>query len=178
MKRSDGKGDNLFLSSILALKPDTGEYVWHYQTTPGESWDYTATQHIMLADLTIGGQARRVVLQAPKNGFFYVLDAATGKLISAEKYIPLDWAERVDLATGRPVFAKNAYYPKGSPSTPMPGPFGGHNWQPMAFSPKTGLVYIPSHRACATMAPPAGPTARPRLFRRPRAPPAPPPSES
>ncbi len=101
--RSNGKGDNLFLSSILALKPDTGEYVWHYQTTPGDSWDYTATQHIMTADLVINGEKRHVVMQAPKNGFFYVLDAASGKLISAEKYAGVNWAEKIDLATGRPV---------------------------------------------------------------------------
>ena len=144
--RSGGKGDNLFLSSIVALKPETGEYVWHYQTSPGDSWDYTATQHIMLADLNIGGQPRRVVMQAPKNGFFYVLDAKTGKVISAEKYIPADWAERVDLETGRPVIAENAYYPAGHPATPTPGPYGGHNWQPMAYSPKTGLVYFPTHQ--------------------------------
>ena len=144
--RSGGKGDNLFLASIVALRPDTGEYVWHYQTAPGDSWDYTATQHIMLADLRIGGQQRRVVMQAPKNGFFYVLDAATGRLLSAEKYIPLDWAERVDLATGRPVMAENAFYPVGHPVSQLPGALGGHNWQPMAFSPKTGLVYIPAQQ--------------------------------
>jgi PQQ-dependent dehydrogenase (methanol/ethanol family) len=103
--RSGGRGDNLFLSSIVALRPDTGEYVWHYQTTPGESWDYTATQHIMLADLKIGAETKRVVMQAPKNGFFYVLDAATGKLISAAKYAPVDWASKIDLVTGRPVEA-------------------------------------------------------------------------
>jgi quinohemoprotein ethanol dehydrogenase len=142
--RSGGKGDNLFLSSIVALKPETGEYVWHYQTTPGESWDYTATQHIMVADLPIGGATRRVVMQAPKNGFFYVLDAKTGTLISAEKYVPVDWAERIDLATGRPVEAPWARYPQGQVSTQTVGALGGHNWQPMAFSPKTGLVYIPA----------------------------------
>ncbi|WP_411287452.1 PQQ-dependent dehydrogenase, methanol/ethanol family [Phenylobacterium sp.] len=142
--RSGGKGDNLFLSSILALRPDTGAYVWHYQTTPGESWDYTATQHIMVADLTIGGATRRVVMQAPKNGFFYVLDAATGKLVSAEKYVPVDWAQRIDPATGRPVEAPFARYQKGGVSTQLVGALGGHNWQPMAFSPKTGLVYIPA----------------------------------
>jgi len=143
-RRSGGKGDNLFLSSILALKPDTGEYVWHYQTTPAESWDYTATQHIMLADLNIGGQPRKVLMQAPKNGFFYVLDAATGKLLSADKYVPVDWAERVDLATGRPVEAAFARYENGAVSSQMSGALGGHNWQPMAFSPRTGLVYIPA----------------------------------
>ena len=142
-KRSDGKGDNLFLSSILAVRPQTGEYVWHYQTTPGESWDYTATQHIMLADLKIGGKPRRVVMQAPKNGFFYVLDAATGKLISAEKYVPVNWADHIDPKTGRPVEDPRSRYLKAA-SHQASGPLGGHNWQPMAFNPKTGLVYIPA----------------------------------
>ncbi|HVJ30844.1 MAG TPA: PQQ-binding-like beta-propeller repeat protein, partial [Gammaproteobacteria bacterium] len=100
--RSPGGGDNLFLSSIIALKPDDGSYVWHYQTTPGESWDYTATQHIVVADLTLDGTQRRVVMQAPKNGFFYVLDAATGALLSADKFAAVNWASGVDLATGRP----------------------------------------------------------------------------
>ncbi len=142
--RSGGKGDNLFLSSIVALNPETGAYVWHYQTTPGESWDYTATQQIMVADLPIGGARRRVVMQAPKNGFFYVLDAKSGQLLSAEKYVPVDWAERVDLKTGRPVEAPDARYPAGTTSHQMTNGLGGHNWQPMAFSPKTGLVYIPT----------------------------------
>ena len=101
--RSGGKGDNLFLSSIVAVKPDTGEYVWHYQTTPEDSWDYTATQQMILADLEIGGRMRKVLMQAPKNGFFYVLDRATGELISAETIVPINWATRVDPATGRPV---------------------------------------------------------------------------
>ena len=142
--RSGGKGDNLFLSSIVALRPDTGEYVWHYQTTPGESWDYTAVQHIMLADLKIGAETRRVVMQAPKNGFFYVLDAATGKLISAEKYTPVNWASRIDLKTGRPIEAAFARYDNGTTSHQVVGALGGHNWQPMAFNPKTRLVYIPA----------------------------------
>jgi PQQ-dependent dehydrogenase (methanol/ethanol family) len=144
--RSGGKGDNLFLSSIVALRPETGEYVWHYQTTPAESWDYTATQHIMLADLKIAGADRRVVMQAPKNGFFYVLDAKTGALISAEKFVPVDWAERIDLKTGRPVEAPGARYPAGSISQQASSALGGHNWQPMAFNPKEGLVYIPAMR--------------------------------
>lgn len=143
IKRSGGKGDNLFVSSILALKPDTGEYVWHYQTTPGESWDYTATQHIILADLTIGGQPRKVLMQAPKNGFFYVLDRATGQLLSAKNYVPISWASGVDMATGRPVENPQARYANGV-SLQTPAPFGGHNWHPMAFNPKTGLVYIPA----------------------------------
>ena len=142
-KRSDGKGDNLFVSSILALKPDTGEYVWHYQTTPGESWDYTATQHIILADLTVEGAPRKVLMQAPKNGFFYVLDRATGELISAEPYVPITWATGVDKATGRPIETPGARY-RDAPSLQVPAPFGAHNWHPMAFNPKTGLVYIPA----------------------------------
>jgi quinohemoprotein ethanol dehydrogenase len=144
--RSDGKGDNLFLSSILALKPDTGEYVWHYQTTPADSWDYTATQHIMTADLTINGEKRHVVMQAPKNGFFYVLDAATGKLISAEKYAGVNWAEKIDMATGRPVDNPGTRYLSGGLSRLAVGPNGGHTWQPMAFNPQAGLVFIPAHR--------------------------------
>ena len=143
-KRSDGKGDNLFLSSILALKPDSGAYVWHYQTTPGESWDYTATQHIMLADLPVGGgKPRRVVMQAPKNGFFYVLDARRGTLLSAEKYVPVNWAERVDPKSGRPVENPKARYLEAQ-SLHITGPLGGHNWQPMAYDPKAGLVFIPA----------------------------------
>jgi quinohemoprotein ethanol dehydrogenase len=144
--RSDGKGDNLFLSSILALKPETGEYVWHYQTTPGDSWDYTATQHIMTADLTINGEKRHVVMQAPKNGFFYVLDAATGKLISAERYAAVNWAEKIDIATGRPVENPATRYLGGGLSRLAAGPNGGHTWQPMAFNPQEGLVFIPAHR--------------------------------
>jgi len=141
--RSPGGGDNLFLSSIVALKPDTGDYVWHYQTTPGESWDYTATQHIILADLTIAGKPVKALMQAPKNGFFYVLDRATGKLISAKNYVPQTWTTGVDMATGRPIETPNARYGKGM-NLGMPGPLGGHNWQPMAFNPGTGLVYIPA----------------------------------
>jgi quinohemoprotein ethanol dehydrogenase len=142
--RSPGGGDNLFLSSIVALRPDTGEYVWHYQTTPGDTWDYTATQHMILADLTIGGAPRKVLLQAPKNGFFYVLDRATGALISANNFVPVNWAAGVDPATGRPVENPDARWPGKSPFFQLPGPLGAHNWHPMSFSPETGLVYIPA----------------------------------
>ena len=141
--RSPGGGDNLFLSSIVALRPATGEYVWHYQTTPGESWDFTATQHIILADLEIDGQLRKVAMQAPKNGFFYVIDRETGELISAENYVPVTWANGVDGETGRPVETANARYTDG-PILMLPGPAGGHNWQPMAFSPESKLVYLPA----------------------------------
>ena len=140
--RSPGGGDNLFLSSILALRPDTGEYVWHYQTTPGESWDYTATQHIILADMELGGKTRKVLMQAPKNGFFYVLDRTDGTLISAEKYVNANWATHVDMETGRPVEAPGSRYEE-APFLLFPSYLGGHNWHPMSFSPDTGLVYIP-----------------------------------
>jgi len=141
--RSPGGGDNLFLSSIVALNPDTGKYVWHYQTTPAETWDYTATQHMILADLEIDGSPRKVILQAPKNGFFYVLDRENGELISAEPYVKTTWASHIDPETGRPVEIEGARYEDG-PALVMPAPLGGHNWHPMAYSPETGLIYIPA----------------------------------
>ena len=144
--RSEGKGDNLFLSSIVALRPDTGEYVWHYQSTNGESWDHTATQQIIIADLTIDGAKRRVLMQAPKNGFFYVIDAATGKLISAKNFTDITWATHVDLKTGRPVETPSARYEEtGKPFHSAQNPNGAHTWHSMAFSPQTGLVYFPIH---------------------------------
>ncbi|MFK8030751.1 MAG: PQQ-dependent dehydrogenase, methanol/ethanol family [Gammaproteobacteria bacterium] len=143
--RSPGGGDNLFLSSIVALKPDTGEYVWHYQTTPGETWDYTATQHMILADLPIDGKTRKVIMQAPKNGFFYVIDRATGEFLSANNYVPVNWATHIDIESGRPVEVPDARYPGKKPYFQVPGPIGGHNWHPMAYNPQTKLVYIPAN---------------------------------
>ena len=141
--RSPQGGDNLYLSSIIALRPATGQYVWHYQTTPGDSWDFTATQHMILADLKINGRTRKVLMQAPKNGFFYVLDRATGELISAEAYAEITWAKGIDKTTGRPIENEAARY-RTSFSLQKPGPLGAHNWQPMSFNPQTGLVYIPA----------------------------------
>ncbi len=141
--RSAGKGDNLFLSSILALDPDTGAYKWHYQENPGETWDFTATQQITLADLEIDGKTRKVAMQAPKNGFFYVIDRSNGKLISAEPYAQQNWAERIDLATGRPVEKPEARF-ADKPYVIFPSGIGAHAWHPMSYSPLTGLVYIPS----------------------------------
>lgn len=141
--RSPGGGDNLFLSSIVALNADTGEYRWHYQTTPGEQWDWDATQTMILADLKIGGRTVKALLQAPKNGFFYVIDRATGKLISAEPYAEINWAKRVDLTTGRPVEIPGARYESGK-AIVTPGDWGAHSWVPMSFNPRTGLVYIPT----------------------------------
>jgi PQQ-dependent dehydrogenase (methanol/ethanol family) len=161
--RSPGGGDNLFLASIVALDPDDGSYVWHYQTTPGETWDFTATQPIIVADLDFGAasaadaqagaqvpgtERRRVVMQAPKNGFFYVLDAATGALISADPFVPVNWASRVDLVTGRPVENPAARFDRtGEPAVVTPTGRGAHNWQPMSFSPRTGLVYFGSRHS-------------------------------
>ncbi|MCP5166976.1 MAG: PQQ-dependent dehydrogenase, methanol/ethanol family [Pseudomonadales bacterium] len=143
--RSEAKGDNLFVSSIVALRPATGEYVWHYQTTPGDAWDYTATQHIIVTTLPIDGKPRRVVMQAPKNGFFYVLDAATGKFISAGKYGMVTWAKGINPETGRPIVDVEAadYWTNDEPKTVFPGSQGAHNWPPMSYNPRTGLVYIP-----------------------------------
>ncbi len=142
--RSPEGGDNLYLSSILALRPDTGELVWHYQTTPADNWDYTAVQQITLADLAIDGKPRKVLMQAPKNGFFYVLDRTTGELLSAKNYVEVTWATHVDMKTGRPVENKIATYDDET-QTIKPSPLGGHNWQPMSYNPKTGLVYIPAN---------------------------------
>ena len=144
--RSQGRGDNLFLASIVALDPDDGSYVWHYQTSPGETWDHTATQQIIVADLTINGTLRRVVMQAPKNGFFYVLDAKTGALISAAPFTEISWATHVDKETGRPVETPQArFYRTGQPFTSLQPPNGAHTWHSMSFSPVTGFVYLPIH---------------------------------
>jgi quinohemoprotein ethanol dehydrogenase len=141
--RSPSGGDNLYVASILALHAKTGRLAWHYQTTPGDQWDYTATQKMILADLEIDGRERRVLMQAPKNGFFYVLDRETGELLSAKPYVPVTWASHVDLKTGRPVETGRADY-DDQPRMVFPGPAGGHNWHPMSFSQETGLVYIPA----------------------------------
>lgn len=140
--RSPGGGDNLFISSIVAVKVDTGEYVWHYQTTPGDQWDYTATQDMILATVPIGGKDRRVIMQAPKNGFFYVLDRQTGELLSAEPYVPTTWATRVDMATGRPVETPGARGDQGQVII-SPSWLGGHSWQPMSYTPRHNIAFVP-----------------------------------
>ena len=143
--RSAGEGDNWFLSSIVAVDADSGEYKWHYQTTPGEGWDYTATQHMILADLKIKEIVRKVLIQAPKNGFFYVLDRETGELLSAENFVDINWASHVDLETGRPVVNPEAQYWKtGKTTFVSPAFLGAHNWHPMSYSKDTGLVYLPA----------------------------------
>ncbi len=141
--RSNGTGDNLYLSSILALNPANGELVWYYQTTPGDSWDFTAAQHIILADLDIKGQKRKVLMQAPKNGFFYVLDRTNGKFISADPFVYVNWARGVDSITGRPVENEGVHYETVNTDI-SPNYNGGHNWHPMAYNPALGLVFIPA----------------------------------
>ncbi len=141
--RSPGGGDNLFLCSIVALDPDTGEYKWHYQTTPGESWDYNSTMDIVLADLTIDGEEVKAILHAPKNGFFYVINRANGKLISAKPFVETSWATSINLETGRPVEVENIRYENG-PAYITPGANGAHSWQAMSYNPNTGFAYIPA----------------------------------
>ncbi len=147
--RSPGGGDNLFLSSIVALRPETGEYVWHYQVVPSETWDYTATQHMILADIEWQGRARKVLMQAPKSGFFMIIDRITGEFLSAEPFAEVSWASHYDPATGRPVENPGQDYADGA-ATVKPTSGGAHNWQPMAYHPGTGLVYIPVLEAFAT----------------------------
>ncbi|MDZ4730435.1 MAG: PQQ-dependent dehydrogenase, methanol/ethanol family [Xanthomonadales bacterium] len=146
--RSPSGGDNLFLASILAINPDTGRLIWHYQTTPADNWDFTATMKMVLADLEIEGKVRQVLMQAPKNGFFYVLDRASGELLSAEPYVKVTWASHVDKISGRPVETGQGEY-FSEPKLVFPSPAGGHSWHPMSFSPDTGLVYIPVMEAGA-----------------------------
>jgi quinohemoprotein ethanol dehydrogenase len=143
--RSPGGGDNLFVCSIVALDADTGEYKWHYQVNPGETWDFNANMDIELADgMDIGGTAHDVILHAPKNGFFYVIDRKSGKLLSAKPFVPVNWASGIDKATGRPIENPAARYPSGKAFVMTPTPFGGHNIEAMSYNPGTGLTYIPA----------------------------------
>jgi len=138
-----GSGDNLCTDCIIAVRGATGKYIWHYQTTPGDDWDFDSIADIMLADLTISGKQRHVLMHAPKNGFFYVLDRRTGELLSADPWVTVNWASGVDLKTGRPRVNPEARYKTDAVSI-MPGPGGGHVWPPWSFNPNTGLVYVPS----------------------------------
>ena len=145
--RDPKSGDDLYLATILAVKLSTGEYAWHYQTTPADTWDYDAVSPMVIADLTIDGQRRHVLMQPCKNGFFYMLDAATGKLLRAAPFTDVNWADGVDMKTGRPRVVDGARFPVGKPFNLAPGVQGAHGWQGNAFSPVTGLLYIPTQRA-------------------------------
>ena len=140
--RSPKGGDNLFTCSIVALRPDTGEYVWHYQEDAADDWDFDSSEQIILADLSIDGRPRKVLMHAPKNGIFYTVDRETGKVISAKPYTFINWATGVDLNTGRPIETDSARYEKKNAPPVVPGPLGAHSWQPMSYSPLTGLTYI------------------------------------
>ncbi|MEQ9561437.1 MAG: PQQ-dependent dehydrogenase, methanol/ethanol family, partial [Woeseiaceae bacterium] len=146
IERAPEGGDNLFLSSVVAVNAKTGEYAWHYQTVTRDSWDYNATMNIVLADLDIGGKKRETLLIAPKNGFFYVLDKRTGELLSAEKYAKVNWATHINLETGRPVYDPEAEFwnlPDGESAAVWPNMWGAHSWNPMAWHPGENLAYIP-----------------------------------
>jgi quinohemoprotein ethanol dehydrogenase len=148
-KRSPAGGDNLYLGSIVAINPDNGKYVWHYQETPGDNWDYTSTQPMILADLKIGGQPRKVILHAPKNGFFFVIDRKTGKYISAKNFVDVNWATGYD-DKGRPIETPLARI-TDRPREVIPTAFGARNWHSMSFSPKTGLAYMPVQHVPLTL---------------------------
>ena len=141
--RSPGGGDNLFLASIVAVDADTGRMKWYYQTTPGDNWDYTAVQDMMLAEMDVDGTRRKVLMQAPKNGFFYVIDRSDGTLLRANPFVTVTWASHVDMETGRPVENPELDY-IDEPKWILPGPYGGHNWQAMSYDPGSGIVYLPA----------------------------------
>jgi quinohemoprotein ethanol dehydrogenase len=145
--RDPTTGDNLYLASIIAVKADTGEYVWHYQSTPQDTWDYDAVSPMTVVNLKLGGKDRRVLLQPCKNGFYYVLDAASGELLLAEPFTEVNWADGVDLKTGRPRTKPEARYPVGKPFNLAPGVQGAHGWHANAYSPQTGLLYVPTQDA-------------------------------
>ncbi|MCX7065335.1 MAG: PQQ-dependent dehydrogenase, methanol/ethanol family [Proteobacteria bacterium] len=149
--RNTTAGDNLYTASIVAIRPDTGEYVWHFQETPEDRWDFDSNQQIIAASIPVDGKPHRVVMHAPKNGFFYVLDAKTGKFISGTAFATVNWASGLDPVTGRPNVNPEAKYDEtGKPFTSLPSATGAHSWHPMSYSPKTGLVYIPTNEAAGT----------------------------
>jgi alcohol dehydrogenase (cytochrome c)/quinohemoprotein ethanol dehydrogenase len=153
-RNTEGAGDSLYTASIVAVNPETGEYVWHFQETPEDRWDFDSNQQITVTELEIGGARRRVVLHAPKNGFFYVLDAKTGEFISGKPFVEgINWARGLDPKTGKPDVNPDAKYElTGKPFAGSPGAIGAHSWSPMSFSPKTGLVYIPANNSLQVFA--------------------------
>ncbi len=162
--RSNGEGDNLFLSSVVAINPDSGKYIWHYQETPGETWDYTATQPIVLANETRDGKVAKVLYHAPKNGFFFTIDRTNGKLLGAEPFVKgLNWASGYDMKTGRPIENPDArFYKSGKMFLANPSALGAHNWMPMSYNPATGLVYIPAQQIGGAYLPQMAPNEQTR----------------
>jgi quinohemoprotein ethanol dehydrogenase len=162
--RSNGEGDNLFLSSVVAINPDTGKYIWHYQETPGETWDYTATQPIVLANETRDGKSVKVLYHAPKNGFFFTIDRTNGKLLGAQPFVKgLNWASGYDMKTGRPIENPDArFYKSGKMFLANPSALGAHNWMPMSYNPATGLVYIPAQQIGGAYLPQMAPNEQSR----------------
>jgi len=144
LRKSKGK-DNLYAASILAVRPETGKLEWYYQMVPGDSWDFDSVQQLLLADLTINGRPRKVIMQANKNGFYYVIDRVTGAFISAEPFAQVTWAKGIDKETGKPIINPEAHYDQSGETVAVaPGPGGAHNWSPMSYNPSTGLIYIPA----------------------------------
>ena len=160
--RSPQGGDNLYLCSVVALDASTGQYRWHYQEVPGEEWDYDCTESMVLADLTVDGRLRHALLHAPKDGYFYVLDRSTGQVLSANNYVPVNWSRGIDPKTGRPDVDPAARY-GSDPVLVTPGPGGGHNWFPMAYSPRTRLAYFPAFEQWFVYA--QAPSFEPKPFR-------------
>ena len=151
------EGDSLYTSSIVAVNADTGQYAWHFQETPEDRWDFDSDQQITIADVMIGGEKRHVAMHAPKNGHVYVLDVKTGKFLSATPWVPVNWATGIDPVTGRPTINPDARYEKtGKPFISLPGAVGAHSWQPQSYSPRTGLLYIPTNLAAFPYAAAAG----------------------
>ena len=145
LRHSKGK-DNLYACSVLAVRPDTGELKWYFQMVPGDSWDYDSVQQLLLADITVKGRPRKVIMQANKDGFYYVIDRVTGQFISGQPFAQVTWARGLNEETGRPIVNEAAHYGTQTISL-SPGPGGAHNWSPMSFNPATGLVYIPTTSA-------------------------------
>ena len=147
--RSPGGGDNLFLCSIVALDADTGKYKWHYQTVPGETWDFNSAMDIVQVDLKVKERTIKALMHAPKNGFFYVLNRSNGRLLSAKPFAKVTWATKVDMKTGKPLEVKGSRYESGE-VTMWPGPLGAHNWQPMSWNPEHQLMYFTVHDIAGT----------------------------
>jgi alcohol dehydrogenase (cytochrome c) len=147
-----GKFTNLYTASTVAFDADTGKIKWYQQGTPYDAWDFDGVNEAVLTDLKINGKTEPVMMKADRNGFFYVANRNTGKVISAKPFVPMNWAKGVDLATGRPIEVADKRPRVGfTASNICPNLLGGKNWQPMSFDPQTGLVYIPTNNMCMDM---------------------------